>query len=62
MRIVENLQVYRNRIAGRDTPLRVLADLYSPNAPPANKVLTPPPPPPPPPAAKPVQTTAAPSN
>jgi soluble lytic murein transglycosylase len=47
-RIVENLQVYRNRIAGRDTPLRILSDIYAPNSPPVVKVLSPPPPPPPP--------------
>jgi len=44
-RIVENLQVYRNRIAGRDTALRILTDLYTPNMPPQAKVLSPPPPP-----------------
>jgi soluble lytic murein transglycosylase len=43
-RIVENLQVYRARIAGHDVPLRILADLYAPNIPPQMKVLTPPPP------------------
>ncbi|GAA0539109.1 soluble lytic murein transglycosylase [Rhizomicrobium palustre] len=42
MRIVENLQVYRNRIAGKDTPLRILADLYTPSMPPQAKVLRPP--------------------
>ena len=63
MRIVENLQVYRNRIAGRDTPLRILTDLYAPSPPPANKVLNPPPPPPPPvPVRKPAPATAVPSN
>jgi soluble lytic murein transglycosylase len=44
MRVLENLQVYRNRVAGRDTPLRILSDLYAPNRPPASKVLKPPPP------------------
>jgi soluble lytic murein transglycosylase len=39
-RIVENLQVYRNRIAGRDTPLRILSDIYA--TPPQLKVLSPP--------------------
>jgi soluble lytic murein transglycosylase len=33
MRVLENTQVYRNRIAGRDQPLRILSDLYAPNAP-----------------------------
>jgi soluble lytic murein transglycosylase len=47
-RIVENLQVYRSRIAGKDTPLRILADIHTPNPAPQVKVLSPPPPPPPP--------------
>ncbi len=44
-RVIENMQVYRNRLAGRDQPLRIMADLYAPGSPPA-KVLnyTPPPP------------------
>lgn len=44
-RVLENTQIYRNRLAGRDQPLRILSDLYRPN-PPAMKVLdyTPPPP------------------
>jgi len=63
MRVVENLGVYRNRIAGRDTPLRILADLYAPNPPPAVKVLKPPPPAPPPaPAPKPAAGQPAPTN
>jgi len=56
MRVMENLEVYRNRIAGRDTPLRILADLYAPNTPPAIKVLSPPPP------KKPQPAAGAPSN
>ena len=32
-RVLENTQVYRNRLAGRDTPLRILSDLYQPNVP-----------------------------
>jgi soluble lytic murein transglycosylase len=32
-RVLENSQVYRNRLAGRDMPLRILADLYRPNVP-----------------------------
>ena len=43
MRVLENTQVYRNRLAGRDQPLRILSDLYMPNAAPS-KVLSPPPP------------------
>ena len=27
-RVVENMEIYRNRLAGRDQPLRILADLY----------------------------------
>jgi soluble lytic murein transglycosylase len=38
MRVLENTQIYRNRLAGRDTKLRVMEDLYRPNAP-AVKVL-----------------------
>ena len=43
-RVIENTQIYRNRLAGRDLPLKIMADLYAPNPPP-NKVLkyTPPP-------------------
>jgi soluble lytic murein transglycosylase len=33
MRVLENTEVYRNRIAGHDEPLHILADLYKPNAP-----------------------------
>jgi soluble lytic murein transglycosylase len=47
-RIVENLQVYRSRIADKETPLRILSDLYA--VPPQMKVLSPPPPPKPEPA------------
>ncbi|HKQ46390.1 MAG TPA: lytic transglycosylase domain-containing protein [Rhizomicrobium sp.] len=32
-RILENTQVYRARLAGKDVPLRILADLYAPKAP-----------------------------
>ena len=38
-RVLENTEVYRARLAGRDTPLRILADLYAPQTPPA-AVLT----------------------
>jgi len=34
-RVLENTEVYRARLAGKDVPLRILADLYAPNAPPA---------------------------
>jgi soluble lytic murein transglycosylase len=32
-RVLENAEVYRARLAGKDVPLRILADLYAPNAP-----------------------------
>jgi soluble lytic murein transglycosylase len=32
MRVLENTEVYRNRISGRDEPLRILTDLYRPRA------------------------------
>lgn len=31
-RVLENTQVYRNRLTGRDEPLRILSDIYRPNA------------------------------
>ena len=37
-RVLENTQVYRARLAGKDVPLKILADLYAPN-PPAMPVL-----------------------
>ncbi|MBV9540286.1 MAG: lytic transglycosylase domain-containing protein [Alphaproteobacteria bacterium] len=39
-RVLENAQIYRNRLAGRDQPLRVLNDLYAP-LPPQVKPLSP---------------------
>lgn len=33
MRVLENTEVYRNRLAGHDTRLQILADLYRPDAP-----------------------------
>jgi soluble lytic murein transglycosylase len=42
MRVLENTQVYRNRLAGRDQPLRILSDLYMPNAPPLKVLAAPP--------------------
>jgi soluble lytic murein transglycosylase len=41
-RVIENMEVYKNRLAGRDMPLAVMADLYAPASPPAQAVLTPP--------------------
>jgi soluble lytic murein transglycosylase len=32
-RVLENTQVYRTRLAGKDVPLRILQDLYAPNPP-----------------------------
>lgn len=32
-RVLENAQIYRNRLSGRDQPLRILADLYAPATP-----------------------------
>jgi len=39
-RVLENAQIYRNRISGRDQPLRILFDLHAPAAP-ALKPLSP---------------------
>jgi hypothetical protein len=36
--VLENTEVYRARLAGKEVPLRILADLYAPN-PPAMAVL-----------------------
>ncbi|HEY5347576.1 MAG TPA: lytic transglycosylase domain-containing protein, partial [Rhizomicrobium sp.] len=41
MRVVENTQVYRDRLAGRDMPLRIMADLYAPNPPPSGVLALP---------------------
>jgi soluble lytic murein transglycosylase len=38
MRVLENTEVYRNRLAGHDQKLQILADLYRPDAP-QSKVL-----------------------
>ncbi len=32
-RVIENMEIYRNRISGHDEPLHILADIYRPNAP-----------------------------
>jgi soluble lytic murein transglycosylase len=39
-RVLENMEVYRVRLAGKDAPLRIAADLYAPNAPPVTVVAT----------------------
>lgn len=55
-RVLENMQVYRSRLAGRSAPLKILSDLYRPNPPAANVLdYTPPPPP----APEPKPETAA---
>ena len=38
-RVIENTEVYRERLAGRGERLRILADLYRPNPPPRRPVL-----------------------
>ena len=38
-RVLENTEVYRNRLSGHDEPLRILADVYRPRAP-ETKVLS----------------------
>jgi len=40
-RVLENTEVYRNRLAGKDLPLQIMSDLYSPEAPVAVLVATP---------------------
>jgi soluble lytic murein transglycosylase len=37
-RVLENAQIYRNRLSGRDQPLRILPDLYAPLAPAARSL------------------------
>jgi soluble lytic murein transglycosylase len=43
-RVIENMQVYRNRLAGTEQPSRILADLYRPNPPQASVLKYVPPP------------------
>ena len=40
-RVLENMEVYKNRLAGRDMPLTIMADLYAPATPPMQAALTP---------------------
>ncbi len=49
-RVLENMEVYKNRLAGRDQPLTILADLYAPATPPTGIISAP------------VTLTAAPSD
>jgi soluble lytic murein transglycosylase len=39
-RVVENMEVYKNRLSGRDMPLTILADLYAPAVPPEAEALS----------------------
>ena len=41
-RVLENMEVYRNRLSGRDEPLRILVDLYRPRAPDVRPLPVPP--------------------
>jgi soluble lytic murein transglycosylase len=41
MRVLENIEVYRSRLAGGDAPLRILSDLYAPAAPPTDVLSAP---------------------
>ena len=41
MRVLENTEVYRNRLAGRDQKLQILSDLYRPDAPQVEDTLFP---------------------
>jgi soluble lytic murein transglycosylase len=38
-RVIENMEVYKNRLAGHDMPLAIMADLYAPGAPPLQTAL-----------------------
>src|SRR6202012_5815414 len=40
-RVLENTEVYRNRLAGKDLPLEIMSDLYLPAAPAAGLVRPP---------------------
>ena len=40
-RVLENTEVYRNRLAGKDLPLQILSDLYAPGAPVVTVVAAP---------------------
>jgi soluble lytic murein transglycosylase len=39
-RVLENMEVYKNRLSGRDMPLTILADLYAPAVPPEAEALS----------------------
>jgi soluble lytic murein transglycosylase len=41
MRVLENVEVYRSRLAGGEAPLRILTDLYAPAAPPTDVLSAP---------------------
>jgi soluble lytic murein transglycosylase len=40
-RVLENMEVYRGRLAGKDLPLQILGDLYAPLAPPGTVLNAP---------------------
>lgn len=42
-RVIENMEVYRTRLAGRDMPLTIMADIYAPAPAPSQAVLGAPP-------------------
>ncbi len=46
-RVLENTEVYRNRLAGHDLKLQILSDIYRPDAVQSKPLLYTPPPPPP---------------
>ena len=58
-RVLENTQIYRNRLAGRDQPLKIMSDLYQPNAPALKLLDYKPPPPAPVPVPAPKPNTAS---
>ena len=43
-RVIENTEIYRSRLGGRDEPLRIMTDLYRPQTPPAKVLQYAPPP------------------
>ena len=59
-RVLENIEVYRDRLAGRSKPLQILADLYRPRAPDIAVLKYVPPPAPPAPAAATEKSTPVP--
>jgi soluble lytic murein transglycosylase len=58
-RVIENMEVYRTRLAGRDMPLTIMTDVYAPASPPRQAVLSPPPAPAPTPLPAPARRPSA---